>query len=173
MLENLEVRMLRYTAAISAFVGSLLAPPVGLLDSAPLSPLWVFLPLQPASASPFPDYTSPVPVQAPPPVLKSERKPEAAASSSEEGVVTATALVTARLAEVEAEIARTTRDVAALTSVHRDLQERIDALSGQTLETNQRLNKLRGSVPNTEDETPGLVPVDRYSTEIGQVKVGG
>jgi chromosome segregation ATPase len=106
-------------------------------------------------------------------VLKSERKPEAAASSSEEGVVTATALVTARLAEVEAEIARTTRDVAALTSVHRDLQERIDALSGQTLETNQRLNKLRGSVPNTEDETPGLVPVDRYSTEIGQVKVGG
>ena len=166
------MKMLCDTLAISAFVGSLLALPVGLLDSAPLSRLWVFLPLQRAIAAPS-EFTSPVPVQAPPPVLKGERKPEAGASSSEEGVVTATALVTARLAEVEAEIARTTRDVAALTSVRRDLQERIDALSGQTLEANQRLNKLRGSVPNTEYETPGLVPVDRYSTAIGQVKVGG
>ena len=103
-------------------------------------------------------------------------KPEAAASSSEEAVATATAIVTARLAELEAEIARATRDVAALTGERRDLQERINALSGQTLEASQRLSKLRGSVPSTENETPGrqhLVPVAQPSTSIGQAKVGG
>jgi chromosome segregation ATPase len=117
-----------------------------------------------------------MPAQAPSPVPNGDRKPEAATSSSEEDVVTATAIVTARLAELEAEIARSTRDAAALASERRDLQERINALSGQTLEANQRLNKLRGSVPNTDDETPGrqhLVPAARHSTTIGQVKVGG
>jgi hypothetical protein len=149
--------MLRYTVPISAFVGLL-------------------LPLQPAIAAPFPDYTSPVPVQAPPPVPRGDLKPEAAASASEEAVVRATAIVTARLAELEAEIARATRDVAALTSERRDLQERVNALSGQTLEASQRLSKLRGSVPNTENETPvrqHLVPVAQPSTSIGQAKVGG
>lgn len=151
------MKMLRYTVPISAFVGSL-------------------LPLQPAIAAPLPDYSSPVPVQAPLPVPGGDLKPEAAASSSEESVATATAIVTARLAQLEADIARATRDVAALTSERRDLQERINALSGQTLEASQRLSKLRGSVPNAENETPGrqhLVPVVQPSTSVGQAKAGG
>ena len=151
------MKMLRYTVPISAFVGSL-------------------LPLQPATAAPLPDYTSPVPVQAPPPVPTGDLKPEAAASSSEETVATATAIVTARLAELEAEIARATRDVAALTSERRELQERVNALSGQTLEASQRLSKLRGSVANTENETPDrqhIVPGAQPSTSIGQTRVGG
>jgi hypothetical protein len=167
------VKMPRCTVLIGAFVGSLLVLPAGLLDFAPLSPLTAFMPLRPANAS---EFTSPIPAQAPPPVPNGDRKPEAATSSSEEDVVMATAIVTARLAELEAEIARSTRDAAALTSERRDLQERINALSGQTLEANQRLNKLRGSVPNTDEETPGrqhLVPAARHSATIGQVKVGG
>ena len=151
------MKMLRYTLPITAFVGSL-------------------LPLQPATAAPFPDYTSPVPLQAPPPVPSGDPKPAEAASSSEQAVATATAIVTARLAELETEIARTTRDVATLTSERRDLQERINALSGQTLEASQRLSKLRGSVPSTENETPGrqhLVPLAQPPTSIGPAKVGG
>lgn len=133
------MKMLRYTVPISTFVGLLLS-------------------LQPATAAPLPDYTSPAPVQAPRPVPAGDLKPEAAASSSEAAVATATAIVTARLAELEAEIARAARDVAALTSERRDLQERINALSSQTLEASQRLSKLRGSQP---------------STSIGQPRVGG
>lgn len=143
------MKMLGDAALIGAFAGSLLALPAGLLDSAPLAPLRVLMPLQPATAAPSSDYSSPVPAQAPPSVLNGDPKPDAAASSSEEAVATATAIVTARLAELEAEIARTTRDVAALTGDRRDLQVRINALSGQILEANQHLNELRGSVPNT------------------------
>jgi len=170
------VKTLRYTALLGAFVGSLLALPVGLLDSARLSPLRVFMPVQPASASPQPDYTSPVPVQAPPPLPKRDPKPNAAASSPEQDVATATAIVTARLVALEAEIARANRDVAALTSERRDLQERINALSGQTLDANRRLSRLPGSVRNTQDETWGrqhLDPVATHSTTLGQAKVGG
>ena len=151
------MKMLHYTVSIGAFVGSL-------------------LPLQPATAAPLPDYTSPVPVQAPPLVPRGDLNPRAAASSSEQAVATSTAIVTARLAELEVEIARATRDVATLTSERRDLQERISALSGQTLEASQRLSKLRGSVPSTGNEAPGrqhLVPVAQPPTSIGPAKVGG
>jgi septal ring factor EnvC (AmiA/AmiB activator) len=169
------LKMLRYSLPIGAFVATLLLQPMDVLNSAPSSPLRVFMPLQPVTASAS-EIADPVPVPASPSELNGDRKPEAAIASSEASLATATAVATARLAELEAQIARMTRDVAALTSERHDLQERINALSGQTVEANQRLNRLHGSVRSTEGDTPAqqhVVPDVRHSTTIEPVRVGG
>lgn len=168
------MKMLGYAMQMGAFAATLLVQPTDVLNSAPLLPIQVLMLLRPATASAS-EFARPVPVQVPPPALNGDRPLEAALSSSEASAATATAIATARLAELEAEIARVRRDVAVLTSERGDLQERINALSGQTIELNQHLNKLRGSARSMEDDAPGqphVVPDARHSTIIEPARAG-